>query len=146
MLLDLPPELVSLILEQLWTVPDYVNLDPPDLLATLTPAHLPSLRAFLLLYGSAYHPVLLTPALLSQLECVQVEVTGRYEPPVDNGTPTLFFVYPDLLGASPANLGWPATRAAKRSVSVHSVRDMPQYPIVPGFWDYAKELKAKGEV
>ncbi|GAA6050912.1 hypothetical protein JCM3770_002532 [Rhodotorula araucariae] len=266
MLLDLPPELVSRIFEQLWTLPDYriavwlvyftspspvidlqqwdaihnlhwfhvsrsvlratspfcldnlvrlglvdVILDPPDLLATLTPAHLPSLRALLVLDSDGIIPSLLNPALLSQLECVQVEVTGRYEPPEDNGTPTLFFVYQDLLGASPANLGWSATRAAKvrhlrciqlgdveesgptafadafhqlpnlktlwlphelfpdellpsstetsassaesvlalcrqRSVSVHWVRDMPEYSIVRGFWDYAKKRKAKGEV
>ncbi|GAA5820794.1 hypothetical protein JCM3770_000996 [Rhodotorula araucariae] len=142
----------------------HVILDPPDLLATLTPAHLLSLRAFLVLDGDGIIPSLLNPALLSQLECVQVEVTGRYQPPEDNGTPTLFFVYPDLLGASPANLAPPdellpsstETSASyaesvvalcrQRSVSVHWVRDMPQYSIVPGFWDYAKELKAKGEV
>ncbi|GAA6057538.1 hypothetical protein JCM3770_000574 [Rhodotorula araucariae] len=32
------------------------------------------------------------------------------------------------------------------SVSVHWIRDLREDSLVRGFWDYAKELKAKGEV
>ncbi|BGP38687.1 hypothetical protein JCM10449v2_002622 [Rhodotorula kratochvilovae] len=88
-----------------------VVFDPPDLLSSLTPVHLPSLRALLLLNRGNSTRVL-NPALLAQLDCVQAEVASSYDPPQDARTPTLFLADDEHLDFA-MSLEWSAARVAK---------------------------------
>ncbi|BGP46849.1 hypothetical protein JCM10450v2_002699 [Rhodotorula kratochvilovae] len=63
---------------------------PASLLVNLSPQHLPCLRALLLMH--APDNVILNPALLSQLDCIQTDCEGWYAVPNGINTPALFAV------------------------------------------------------
>ncbi|BGP46887.1 hypothetical protein JCM10450v2_002738 [Rhodotorula kratochvilovae] len=165
-----------------------VTFEPASLLANLSPQHLPSLRALFLMV--APNNLVVNPALLSQLDCIQTDCEGWCAVPDGSRTPALLTVFevtavfklnaiqasqvrhlrfmgrmsndhdtrylPDVIRKF-ANLQsvWlrdeshrRARRRARRDWSMDEwdVDFARPWAIDHDFWEYAKGLKAKGEV